>query len=147
MNSLKRKRELYRLQSLPALTRFEVCDKLQPLVVQLGLTFTENEICFPQPLCDQQRIVYICACCEKLYEKSIRFSDVIYMKNNHESTCAVLRTGHAFYFFNDCKFWYIYNVLGYGEPTHITVWWWKLTAYFLLRWRKLFTGNTSSHKI
>lgn len=146
MNSLKRKQELCRLQSLPALTRFEVCDKLHPLVVHLGLTFTENEICFPQPLGYQQRTVYICACCETLYEKSIRFSDIVYIKNNNKRICAVLRTGHAFYFFHDCKFWYIYNALGYGEPTHTTLWWWKFTGYFALWWRKLFRSNTSSQR-
>ena len=52
-------------------------------VTQFGLTLTENKICFPQPLCYQQRAIYVCACCEKLYEKSIRFSDIVYINNNN----------------------------------------------------------------
>ena len=144
MNALERKWVWNRLQIQPSPTKFEVCSKLQPLVTQFGLTLTENKICFPQPLCYQQRAIYVCACCEKLYEKSIRFSDIVYINNNGQKICVVLRTGHVFYFFNDCQYWYIYNALGYGNPHLITVWWWKFTGGFLLWWRKLFHNNPSS---
>lgn len=143
MNLFKRKRELRRLQNLPELTRFEVCDKLQSLTVQFGLTFTENEICFPQPMCCQQYAIYLSACCEELYEKSICFSDIIYINKNSKRVCMALRTGHVFYFFYDSELWYIYNPLHYGEPSYLFLLWWWYTGRILFWWRKLFPGNYS----
>lgn len=140
----KRKRELSRLQNLPALTRFEVCDGLQPFVVQLGLTFTEDEIRFPQPLSYQQFAIYFAASCDRLYVKSIRFSDVIDIDKNSKRTYLVVRTGHVFYFFKDCEIWYVDNPLHNGEPCTIVLWWWALSACIVHRWRKLFCNNPSS---
>lgn len=133
MKSLRKKRELCRLQTFSAMSKFEVCNKLQPFVAHFGLTFTENEICFPQPLCCEQHIIYISACCENLYERSIRFSDIVYIRNNNKRLCLLLRTGHVFYFFSDHRFWYIRNALDFGQPTALTVWWWMFSGK-IIQW-------------
>ena len=146
MNFLKRKRELQRLQSLPSLAKIEVCDNLHPFVVQLGLTFTENEICFPQPICYIQHRINASAYCEELYAKSIRFTDIINIKKKHDGTYFTLRAGHIFYFSDKYQYWCIRNPLSYNKPAIITVWWWMFTGWLAGWWRKLFHNNDSPQR-
>lgn len=136
MKSLKKKWELCRLKSVPALTKFEVYDKLRSFTVQLGLTFTENRICFPQPPCYVQRAIYCSACCEELYGEGIAFADIVFMIRRGKHLHAVLRTGHTFHFIENRKIWYVYNSLDYGEPTKITQWWWNLIEWSTPLWWK-----------
>lgn len=137
MNLLKRKLGLHYLRNLPSLKRFEICDKLHPFIVQYSLALTENEICFPQPLCDEQKTVYFIANCDEKYRRRIPFADIVYMGYCNQRLRLVIRTGHIFYFYPNSKIWMIINTLGYNNPIGLVVWWWKISGWLVIQWWKL----------
>lgn len=137
MQLLKRKWILNRLRKQCALKRFEVCEKLHPFIVQYGLTFTENEIRFPQTICKDQRTICFLADWSGLYQDGIPFKDIVYMGYRGSMLRMVLRTGFTFCFLPNGRLWYVCNVLKYGEPTHIKVWWWKISGSLISLGRKL----------
>ena len=140
MNLLKRKPDLRNVQKLPALPKPEICGFLQPFAVTLGLTFTDNEVRFPQPLCFEQRAVHASAYCETLYPECIPYDDIVIMEYDGNKLQMILRNGHIFHFVADSRLWLVSSTMKYGEPLLITVWWWMFSGWITLLWWKL-TGR------
>lgn len=136
MNFFKRKSEWIRLQNSPALTKFEVCDKLQPFLLPLKLTFTENEVCFPKPLPPLQLVILGAASGENLYKESILFADIVAMAYSCRGVRLQVRTGHVFHFMKDCPLWYVDNPFHYGEPSF-----WALLGYTFCEAGEIFVNS------
>lgn len=137
MSLLRKKYDLCSLQKLPALPQSEIYERICPFALQLGLTFADNEIRFPQPLCFEQQAIHFSAYCEKLYPKCIPYDDIVIMESYGNKLKVVLRSGHIFHFVENRDVWLVRNALNYGKPPLITVWWWQLSGWITLWWWRL----------
>ena len=146
MNFWRRKRDLRCLSELPTLTKSTICDELRPFAVPLGLTFTETEICFPQPLCIEQKAILISAFNESPYPKSIPYNDIVIMDAYDNKLKIILRSGHIFHFVKDRPVWLVDNPLNYGEPSAFTVWWWSFSGWVTRLWWKITRRNRRTQR-
>lgn len=140
MNVLKRKRELRYLQKLPALTKSQVYDKLYPFATSFGLSFTEREILFPQPLSTSQKAILNTIYFDERYKESIPYADIVAAEDSPKGVRIRLRNGYVFYFMKESQVWYVRNPLKHGEPSRLTVGWWKFSGWITLGWWRL-TGR------
>lgn len=136
MNILKRKLMLAFLKKKPALSRFEVCDKLRPYLRQYKLSLNDTGIIFPEESPGLQNLLRV-AQSSGIYEKSIPYDTIIYISETAKGLDMMLRTGHVFRFRSGSPVWMIDNVYKYGEPTALTLWWWKFSGNTTLLWWKI----------
>lgn len=136
MNILKRKLMLAVLRKKPALPRLEVCDRMRPYLRQYGLTLSQTEILFPEERPYIQNLIRI-AKSFGIYEKSIPYHAVVYIRETSEGLDMMLRTGHVFRFSPESPVWLIDNLYNYGEPSPVTVWWWGFSGNMTMLWWKI----------
>ena len=135
MNILKRKWALSYMKRLPAVSKFELCDKLRPYLRHHGLNVSDTGIVFPKERSYCRRLTQFAYACG-IYDESIPYESVIHIWESPVGVHLLLRTGHEFTFSLKSPHWQIRNLYDYGEPLAITVWWWKFSGEMVLfRWK------------
>lgn len=115
------------LKKMPALSKLEICRKMQPYVVLYQLSLCEGEICFPEEISVSQHAILI-KHASGIYEKGIPFQSIIGIEEFRSEIEVFLRTGHVFTFKRSGALWNVYNFYSYGEPSRIKVWFRKMVG-------------------
>lgn len=131
------------LKSYPGLSPFKICDEIRPYLRQFNLSLAKDQILLPEKRSKQQNVIcrlYAPNC----YTRTIPFDQILWTKESREGLCLYLRTGHVFFFPRKGNIWQISNVYGYGEPSLVTVWWWRFSRWArsgMKKLRILFRGS------
>lgn len=113
MNCLKRIL-LAGIKRCPAVSRWEICDKIQPYVARFNLRLSGNQILFPEKISMAQFEAQQKGCV-KIYDRGIPYKSIVHIEKNSEGTTFYLSTGHVF-IFSSCKpVWTVSNVREYSD--------------------------------
>lgn len=109
MNRLKSWILLYGIKQLPAVSVFEICDKMRPYLRLFRLSLVEKAILFPEKisLCqylEQQRH------CGRQYDSGIPYESIVIVEQQHNEVSLYLRTGHVFTFSSGSHEWKVTEV-------------------------------------
>lgn len=136
MKFLKSKIVLTGLKYYPALSSFEICEKIRPYLRPFRLSLTKDKIVFPEEKGKEQTIICLMNAPE-IYVDFIPFDQILWAEERREGLHLYVRTGHVFFFPREGKVWRITNLYKYGEPWRVTVWWWAFSGWICLWWNKL----------
>lgn len=115
MNYLKCKLMLAGLKRMPAVSAFEICDKIRPYLRVCDLRLTETHILFPEAdRRREDRLMEILYPERNPYLRGIPYGSVIGVEEGKGETSFLLCTGHVFIFSLD-GFRHQSSVYHYGE--------------------------------
>lgn len=145
MKFLKSKIVLTGLKYCPALSSFEICEKIRPYLRVFRLSLAKDKIILPEERGREQTIICLMNA-SGLYTRFIPFNQIIWAEERREGLHLYMRTGHVFFFPREGTVWQITNLYKYGEPRRVTVWWWALSGWVCLWWNKLHSRKKREKK-
>lgn len=135
MKFLKSKIMLTGLKYYPALSSFEICEKIRPYLRPFRLSLTKDKILLPEEKENEQ--TFVCLMNAPEYAQVIPFDKILWAEERKEGLHVYMRTGHVFFFPREGKVWQITNLYNYGEPSRLTVWWWVCSGWLCAKWNDL----------
>lgn len=109
MNVLKNKIILFGFRWLPAVSMFEICDKIRPYLKTYHLHLTDNEIRFPESMLHRLYPKLKSRDAEQ-YLTGIPYRNIVIIRQNRKGISIFLRSGHVFTFASDNPVLEIMNV-------------------------------------
>lgn len=144
MKFLKSKIVLAGLKYYPALSSFEICEKIRPYLRPFHLSLAKDKILLPEEKGEEQTFVCLMNAPD-MYTHVIPFDQILWAEERKEGLHFYMRTGYVLFFPRDGKVWRVTNLYNYGQPCRLTVWWWVFSGWICRGWNSV-RGATKRKK-